>query len=152
MARFLNWVRLVIFTFLWTAINQRGPGPQFLNTEGNEGHEGKTKARVLECAGMTALWNDATCRVGGKRFNFSLKPALTPALSPRRGRNGFRCSREPRVRRFPPIKLAPGTPEPPSTRDWIRTTHNHVKRRMKSLSLLLGEKARMRAVVTTNCK
>jgi hypothetical protein len=24
-------------------------------------------ARILECAGMTALWNDATCRVGGKR-------------------------------------------------------------------------------------
>ena len=32
------------------------------------------------------------------KFNFGLKPALTPALSPRRGRNGFRCSREPRVR------------------------------------------------------
>ena len=23
--------------------------------------------RILECAGTTALWNDATCRVGGKR-------------------------------------------------------------------------------------
>ena len=22
--------------------------------------------RAVECAGMTALWNDATCRVGGK--------------------------------------------------------------------------------------
>jgi hypothetical protein len=41
--------------------------------------------------------------------------------------------------------------EPPSTRDWIRSTHNRVKRRMQSLSLLLGEKVRMRAVVTTNC-
>jgi hypothetical protein len=32
------------------------------------------------------------------QFNFGLKSALTPALSPRRGRNGFRCSQEPRVR------------------------------------------------------
>jgi hypothetical protein len=23
-----------------------------------------SEARILECAGMTALWNDATCRVG----------------------------------------------------------------------------------------
>jgi hypothetical protein len=34
---------------------------------------------------------------------------------------------------------------------WIRPTHNRAKRRTQSLSLLLGEKARMRAVVTTNC-
>jgi hypothetical protein len=33
-----------------------------------------------------------------RQLNFGWKPALTPALSPRRGRNGFRCSREPRVR------------------------------------------------------
>ena len=26
-----------------------------------------SEARILVCAGMTALWNDATCRVGGKR-------------------------------------------------------------------------------------
>ena len=32
------------------------------------------------------------------QFNIGLKPALTPALSPRRGRNGSRCSQEPRVR------------------------------------------------------
>ncbi len=29
-------------------------------------------------------------------------------------------------------------PEPESTRDWIRTTHNRVKKRMQSLSLLHG--------------
>jgi hypothetical protein len=35
-------------------------------------------------------------------------------------------------------KLAHRTLEPPSTRDWIRTMHNHVKRRMQSLCLLSG--------------
>jgi hypothetical protein len=33
---------------------------------------------------------------------------------------------------------------------WIRPTHNHVKRRMQSLSILLGGKVRMRAIVTSN--
>jgi hypothetical protein len=48
-----------------TPADNRHRGTPFLNTEGHEGHEGKTEARILECAGMTALWNDATCRVGG---------------------------------------------------------------------------------------
>ena len=35
-----------------------------------------------------------------------------------------------------PNKLVPWTYEPPITRDWIRTTHNRIKRHMQSLSLL----------------
>jgi hypothetical protein len=38
---FLNWVRLVISPFVWAG-HQRDAGPLFLNTEGNEGNEGKT--------------------------------------------------------------------------------------------------------------
>ena len=42
MVRFLNWVRLVISPFFGATMNQRDTGPLFLNTEGNEGNEGKT--------------------------------------------------------------------------------------------------------------
>ena len=37
-----------------------------------------------------------------------------------------------------PLNLHLEPPEPPSTRDWIRTTHNRVKRRLQSLSLRPG--------------
>ena len=40
--QFLNWVRLVISPFFGATMNQRDTRPLFLNTEGNEGNEGKT--------------------------------------------------------------------------------------------------------------
>ena len=46
MVRFLNWVRLVISPFFGAAMNQRDTGPLFLNTEGNEGNEGKTGTEI----------------------------------------------------------------------------------------------------------
>src|SRR5580698_3883200 len=40
----------------------------------------KPEARILECAGMTALWNDATCRVGGKRRHVAAVHTLDLAI------------------------------------------------------------------------
>src|ERR1700744_226974 len=44
-----------------------------------------SEARILECAGMTALWNDATCRVGGKR-----RPVAALQKSTLNGLNRFK--------------------------------------------------------------
>jgi hypothetical protein len=35
---------------------------------------------ILECAGRTALWNDATCRVGGKRRHVAAVQTLAEKL------------------------------------------------------------------------
>jgi hypothetical protein len=39
--------------------------------------DGKESERTVECAGMTALWNDATCRVGGKRRHVAALQKIT---------------------------------------------------------------------------